>query len=49
MGSAVLINNCSSKHTSQAKYLTRNAVAGSVEAIKNLDEFVLQLAVSHED
>ncbi|KAJ7386286.1 DNA polymerase delta subunit 2 [Desmophyllum pertusum] len=28
----------------KAKYLTRNAMAGSVEAMKNLDDFVLQLA-----
>lgn len=28
----------------KAKYLTRNTVAGSVEAIKSLDDFVLQLA-----
>ena len=30
----------------QAKYLTRNTMAGSVEAIKSLDDFLLQLAVS---
>lgn len=28
----------------KAKYLTRNAVAGSVEAIKSLDDFILQLS-----
>ena len=51
MGTSAFSYNCSSKQTipSQAKYLTRNAVAGSVEAIRNLDDFVLQLAVSHVD
>ena len=30
----------------QAKYLTRNTVAGSVDAVKSLDDYIMQLAVS---
>lgn len=30
----------------QAKYLTRNVVAGTVEAVKELDDFLCQLVVS---
>ena len=33
----------------QAKYLTRNTEAGSVEAMKRLDEFVMRLAVSNAE
>ena len=34
------------EHESKAKYLTRNIKAESVEAMKNLDECLAQLAVS---
>jgi DNA polymerase delta subunit 2 len=34
------------EHESKAKYLTRNIKAESVEAMKNLDESLAQLAVS---
>lgn len=42
------LSQCTQSKDSEtkAKYLTRNTVAGSVEAIKSLDDFVLQLAAS---
>ena len=45
MTNSALKHDCSQ----QAKYLTRNTEAGSVEAMKRLDEFVMQLAVSNAE
>ena len=43
MGSGNPFNQC---YVLQAKYLTKNKEAGSVEAIKSLDDVLVQLVVS---
>lgn len=52
VGRLILAGNAISEHTrdrealSRAKYLTKRTVAGSVEAVRALDDLLAQLAVS---